>query len=250
MASPIHCAYCFDVIVDTLESKNGRRGRNETVNPSVFGKEKYPMFVTWRKHNGRDWRLRGCIGTFSARDLADGLREYALSSAFQDNRFSPLIHKEVPFLSCDVSLLTNFETAAHLDDWKIGTHGITIDFAINGKTYSATYLPEVASEQGWSRKQTITELISKAGYKKVLTTAQRESIKVTRYQSSKSSITYSQYTSWNSPKLCISTLQPDSETSTNHTSNLKIAKTGIEPKNDLTYQHEKDARNGKFPRLC
>jgi len=36
-----------------------------------------PLFVTWKV--GRDRRLRGCIGTFSAVNLHSGLREYAIS---------------------------------------------------------------------------------------------------------------------------------------------------------------------------
>ena len=36
-----------------------------------------PLFVTWKI--GKDKRLRGCIGTFTALNLHDGLREYAIS---------------------------------------------------------------------------------------------------------------------------------------------------------------------------
>lgn len=36
-----------------------------------------PLFVTWKI--GRDKRLRGCIGTFSAMNLHSGLREYTLT---------------------------------------------------------------------------------------------------------------------------------------------------------------------------
>jgi uncharacterized protein (TIGR00296 family) len=152
------------------------------------------MFVTWKKlENDSEYRLRGCIGTFSARGLAEGLREYALNSAFQDSRFRPISHHEVPLLACDVSLLTNFEPAKNLDDWKVGLHGISIEFVVNGKTYSGTYLPEVAPEQGWSQAQTITELILKAGYKQPISPKIRQSIKLTRYQSSKSSLTHSDY---------------------------------------------------------
>jgi AMMECR1 domain-containing protein len=35
-----------------------------------------PLFVTWKKrHNGvGEWRLRGCIGTFSPKELGEGQR--------------------------------------------------------------------------------------------------------------------------------------------------------------------------------
>ena len=72
-------------------------------------------------------------------------------SAFQDRRFEPIAAREVPSLRCSVSLLVCYETAAHAFDWVVGTHGILIKFQDKkGKHYSATYLPEVASEQGWA----------------------------------------------------------------------------------------------------
>lgn len=36
-----------------------------------------PLFVTWKK--GTEHNLRGCIGTFSALRLHEGLREYSLT---------------------------------------------------------------------------------------------------------------------------------------------------------------------------
>ena len=36
-----------------------------------------PIFVTWKYGHNR--KLRGCIGTFSAMNLHDGLREYAIT---------------------------------------------------------------------------------------------------------------------------------------------------------------------------
>jgi AMME syndrome candidate gene 1 protein len=121
------------------------------------------MFVTWKKKEKESkseggWKLRGCIGTFAAQELSSGLKKYAHTSAFKDSRFKPIQQAEVPLLRCDVSLLTQFEAAADCYDWKVGLHGITIEFPDpehNPKTsknapeiYSATYLPEVASEQG------------------------------------------------------------------------------------------------------
>ena len=48
-----------------------------------------------------------------------------------------------------VSLLTNFEVAADLDDWEIGTHGVWIDFVdLQNKARNAVYLPDVIPEQG------------------------------------------------------------------------------------------------------
>lgn len=59
-------------------SKNSSRS-------SLFSKprksEEHPLFVTWNTlgRNG-DRRLRGCIGTFQAQELDEGLKSYALTS--------------------------------------------------------------------------------------------------------------------------------------------------------------------------
>jgi AMMECR1 domain-containing protein len=48
-----------------------------------------------------------------------------------------------------VSLLVDFEEADHHFDWEVGVHGIQIIFSVESRSYSATYLPEVALEQGF-----------------------------------------------------------------------------------------------------
>lgn len=49
--------------------------------PSLSAGQEYPLFVTWNtlsRHGHKS--LRGCIGTFDAQDLGEGLRSYALTS--------------------------------------------------------------------------------------------------------------------------------------------------------------------------
>lgn len=44
-------------------------------------REEYPLFVTWNQHSPRSGQksLRGCIGTFAAQELENGLKSYALT---------------------------------------------------------------------------------------------------------------------------------------------------------------------------
>lgn len=43
--------------------------------------EEYPLFVTWNTVSSRGHKsLRGCIGTFDAKELSDGLASYALTA--------------------------------------------------------------------------------------------------------------------------------------------------------------------------
>ncbi|OBS72481.1 hypothetical protein A6R68_12945 [Neotoma lepida] len=74
---------------------------------------------------------------------------YPIAGALKDSRFPPMTRDELPRLFCSVSLLTNFEDVCDYLDWEVGVHGIRIEF-INekGSKRTATYLPEVAKEQG------------------------------------------------------------------------------------------------------
>ncbi|GBP58873.1 Uncharacterized protein CG5902 [Eumeta japonica] len=126
--------------------------------------------------------------------IVTGLREYAITSALKDSRFAPITREEVPRLSVSVSILQHFEEAEHYLDWKLGKHGIRIEFiSERGTKRTATYLPQVATEQGWDQIQTIDSLLRKGGYKAQITADLRRSIKLTRYQSEEVSASYHDY---------------------------------------------------------
>ena len=183
------CFYCFDVLLNHL---------NEVERPKdpCFTNEPFPLFVTWK--SGRNKQLRGCIGTFEPINLHNGLRTYAIESATKDNRFDPIAQAEIVNLNVSVSILTHFEKANNYLDWEVGVHGIRIEFfdEIKGKRRSATYLPEVASEWGWNHTQTIDSLLRKGKYKGLITSDLRQSVKLTRYQSEKLTVSYSDYLNW------------------------------------------------------
>ena len=98
--------------------------------------------------------MRGCIGTFDqSRKLSKVLKEYALISSQEDDRFGPISLKELPNLQVAVSLLVNFKHLPNdklLNGWTVGKHGIEISFEADDY-YSATFLPEVAEEEGWDQ---------------------------------------------------------------------------------------------------
>lgn len=185
VAVPDMCLFCFEVLDCELNNMDG---------PGVplFSNDAYPLFVTWKI--GRDKRLRGCIGTFSAMELHHGLREYALTSAFKDSRFAPISRDEFPRLTVSVSILQNFEEAQGHLDWQLGVHGIRIEFLTErGCKRTATYLPQVATEQGWDQLQTIDSLLRKGGYRAAITQEMRKSIKLTRYRSQEIQMHYKEY---------------------------------------------------------
>jgi AMMECR1 domain-containing protein len=102
MASIAHCHYCFDVLVSHLEDRPPRtlaelealvaaareltpglgsstNGRSSAAPAAVL---KTPLFVTWKKASVSSGQLdlRGCIGTFEAKPLEAGLKDYALTA--------------------------------------------------------------------------------------------------------------------------------------------------------------------------
>ncbi|KAL3309801.1 AMME syndrome candidate protein 1 protein [Cichlidogyrus casuarinus] len=149
-----------------------------------------PLFVTWKTRRNA---LRGCIGTFCPTNLHKGLREYAIKSATEDDRFGPISRKEFLNLHCSVSILLNFQEREKYDDWVIGVHGIKISYESGGRTYSATYLPQVAKEQDWNHVTTIDSLLRKAGYTQPIDEGVRNNVKLTRYVSEHMSVPAEEY---------------------------------------------------------
>ncbi|KAI8094862.1 DUF51 family protein, partial [Gilbertella persicaria] len=152
-----HVDFCFQVLVAYL--------KKEPKPEPTFTNDGYPLFVTWHKKTRNGSTLRGCIGNFQPMSLHEGLARYALISALQDHRFPPITLSEVPHLECAVSLLVNFEVAKDYLDWEIGVHGIWIEFYQDGRKETATYLPEVMGEQGWTKEEAIESLLRKGGYR-------------------------------------------------------------------------------------
>jgi AmmeMemoRadiSam system protein A len=106
-------------------------------------------------------RLRGCIGTFQPRaPLAEQVVQMA--AAAQDPRFvyDPITPAEVDQLAVSVSVLSELEPVANPLDIELGVHGIYI---IRGHA-AGCFLPEVASETGWSKEEFLSQCCSgKAG---------------------------------------------------------------------------------------
>lgn len=158
-----------------------------------------PIFVTWLKRADRrgksaELELRGCIGCLEPVAFCSGLSEYALRSSMQDRRFPPVRLDELPALSCRLSILYQFEQAAHALDWQVGVHGVLINFLdTQGRHFSATYLPEVPLEHGMTRDVALRELVAKSGYQGPCDPELIARIQLTRYRTYVEGIAYSDY---------------------------------------------------------
>ena len=118
-----------------------------------------------------------------------------LCSALRDRRFPAIQRKEVTSLQCTVSLLHSFESAVDWQDWDIGRHGLIIVFTdpYTAARRTATFLPEVAAHENWSKQYTIDALIRKAGFSGSVSSALRLSLTVTRYQSTAYTMSHNEY---------------------------------------------------------
>lgn len=106
-------------------------------------------FVTLKNKD----RLRGCIGCFqSDQPLWKTISEMAVSSSTQDHRFAanPIRPEEVSQLEIEVSVLSPLRKISRpLEEIKLGSDGIMI----RQGSRSGTFLPQVATETGWSLEE-------------------------------------------------------------------------------------------------
>jgi AmmeMemoRadiSam system protein B/AmmeMemoRadiSam system protein A len=113
-------------------------------------------FVTLTKGGS----LRGCMGRIvSSTPLARTVALVATEAAGRDPRFPPVTAEELPSLTVEVSVLTSPAVVPRPEDIVVGTHGVLLEKGGRG----AVFLPQVATEQRWSREEMLTHLARKAG---------------------------------------------------------------------------------------
>lgn len=116
-------------------------------------------FVTI-KNSGR---LRGCIGNFTSnKPLIKLVSEMAVSAATRDPRFfmDPITADEFESLEVEISVLSQMELTDNPASLRLGIDGIYI---VNGAR-SGCFLPQVATETGWTEEQFLTHCcVEKAG---------------------------------------------------------------------------------------
>jgi len=114
-------------------------------------------FVTLHEHGG----LRGCIGNMiGTQPLYLTVRDMAIESATRDPRFAPVNAGEVKDIEIEISALTPMKRVASADEIVLGTHGVLVR---RGGS-SGVFLPQVATETGWTKEQFLSHLCAeKAG---------------------------------------------------------------------------------------
>lgn len=116
-------------------------------------------FVTLKNRG----RLRGCIGRFTSDEPLIGLvAEMSRASATQDPRFmnDPITPGELADLDVEISVLSPLKKTDDPLSLRLGVDGIYIRRGCS----SGCFLPQVATETGWSKEQFLSYCCShKAG---------------------------------------------------------------------------------------
>ncbi len=104
------------------------------------------VFVSLYKNKS----LRGCIGRFYTDEpLYNTVQEMAIASATQDTRFNPVAKDELKDIQIEISVLSPIKRIYSVDEIILGKHGIYIKKGY----HSGTFLPQVATETGWSLEE-------------------------------------------------------------------------------------------------
>lgn len=119
-------------------------------------REKYATFVTL--HQACD--LRGCIGSLEPEaELYRSVHDNTINAALRDFRFPAVSPDEVSSIHIAVSILSPLTPIPRAEEFEVGRDGIIMEKGM----HRAVFLPEVATEQGWTREDTLSHLSSKAG---------------------------------------------------------------------------------------
>ncbi len=118
----------------------------ETDDPEL--NEHCGCFVTLKNHD----RLRGCIGQFTSDSpLIELVAAMAKASATGDPRFfvDPITVNELKQLDIEISVLSPLQRTDNPLSLRLGIDGIYI----KGGCTSGCFLPQVATETGWSKEE-------------------------------------------------------------------------------------------------
>lgn len=125
-----------------------------TKSPSLLDKK--GVFVTLTQEG----ELRGCIGRIEPKgSLFQAVAEMARASAFQDPRFPPLTLPELPKTAIEISLLSPLERLRDVHTLEVGRHGLVVQRG----SLSGLLLPQVATDNRWSREEFLRQVCYKAG---------------------------------------------------------------------------------------
>jgi len=135
--------------------ETGRRPEVEVEDEAL--KQDMGAFVTLHKRG----QLRGCIGHMIATGpLYLTVRDMAIAAATEDPRFPRVTLGELDDIDIEISALSPMEKIDDYEMIEMGKHGVMVRMGAR----SGVYLPQVATETGWTREEFMNSLCGqKAG---------------------------------------------------------------------------------------
>ncbi len=147
----------LEIARKSIESylKSGQKPALKEVDP-LLNKD-MGVFVTLNKNK----ELRGCIGNLVGKNpLYLAVRDMAIEAAFSDPRFPPLTLDELKDIVIEISVLSPMRKIDNPDNIRLGIDGVLVRKGFR----SGVFLPQVATETGWSKEEFLSNLCShKAG---------------------------------------------------------------------------------------
>lgn len=105
--------------------------------------------------------LRGCIGNLvGTQPLYLTIRDMAIEAATGDPRFKAVTLDELSTIEVEISALSPLKRMSSAAEFQLGVHGVLIRKGMR----SGVFLPQVATETGWSKEEFLSNLCAhKAG---------------------------------------------------------------------------------------
>jgi MEMO1 family protein len=118
--------------------------------------ERRGAFVTLTKNGS----LRGCIGYIQpVTPLYKAVSDMAIAASTRDLRFSPVAQGELKDIHIEISVLSPLMLIEDTNEIMVGKHGLYVSRGNN----AGLLLPQVATQQGWSREEFLRQTCVKAG---------------------------------------------------------------------------------------
>lgn len=116
-------------------------------------------FVTLYFVQGKERRLRGCIGTIlPVQPLYQAIIQNTVAAAAHDPRFSCVREEELSDITLEINILTLPKKVASYEEIKLGRDGIIFHLG----NAQSVFLPSVPLEFHWDLPQTLSQLALKA----------------------------------------------------------------------------------------
>jgi len=173
--------------------------------PLRAGLEEYALLSAFRDHRFRRVELRELpsleCGISLLTDFEDAtsyldwtIGTHGIQISFTPPSTSPTASDAPSPLSSAISLLSRPLTS--LSSSRSSSSPSPFATASSRRTLSATYLPEVAPDQGWEHIDAIDSAIRKAGWNGRISEDLRRSLRVRRYQSRKCVVGWDEFVAW------------------------------------------------------